>query len=419
VTNTYAVHEILTLSTWRRLAGPVERASDSVVRLDERLARAEPVLADGVRARAHLFDAQATLHLEGRLVPLEDLVLHDAQMDRRPPTPEVSRAAMVLAARRRIAMSTPGWPFSPEGQAGLLAVRARESEGNPDDARGGKDLAAGSTNFSRRREEKPSDMPRFGGDDLLDADEDDEEDEPAWKEPLEDEGASDGPTDEAFAELDRLIARTRRSLSAFNDLLTDKGRRGLTVPDPAFREEEKLRAWHRAALDDTRGLPSVLAAAVTLDAWFLLDPSERRGHLGPLMAAALLRARGKTPAHLPALALGLRESGVRWSKFQSAAERLEGVICGIEEAARHAARDLDKLTIARELMLRHCAGKRKTSRLSQLVDLFVSAPLVTVATAAKALKTTPQAVEAMLADLGSACPRELTERKRYRAWGIL
>ena len=55
----------------------------------------------------------------------------------------------------------------------------------------------------------------------------------------------------------------------------------------------------------------------------------------------------------------------------------------------------------------------------QLVNLFVSTPLVTVRTAAKALKASPQAVEGMLQELGSACPRELTDRKRYRAWGIV
>jgi hypothetical protein len=49
-----------------------------------------------------------------------------------------------------------------------------------------------------------------------------------------------------------------------------------------------------------------------LDAWFALDPSEHRAQVGLLLAASLLRVRGKTFAHLPALALGLRQSGYRW-----------------------------------------------------------------------------------------------------------
>ncbi|WP_245524278.1 helix-turn-helix domain-containing protein [Methylobacterium nonmethylotrophicum] len=68
-------------------------------------------------------------------------------------------------------------------------------------------------------------------------------------------------------------------------------------------------------------------------------------------------------------------------------------------------------------MLRACTGRRRTSRLPQLVDLFVGTPLVTVASAARALSVSPQAVEGMLAELGPARPRELTERRRYRAWG--
>ncbi|TGD99493.1 hypothetical protein EU555_12745 [Methylobacterium nonmethylotrophicum] len=84
---------------------------------------------------------------------------------------------------------------------------------------------------------------------------------------------------------------------------------------------------------------------------------------------------------------------------------------------RSGGRDLDRLTLAREAMLRACTGRRRTSRLPQLVDLFVGTPLVTVASAARALSVSPQAVEGMLAELGPARPRELTERRRYRAWG--
>ena len=43
-------------------------------------------------------------------------------------------------------------------------------------------------------------------------------------------------------------------------------------------------------------------------------------------------------------------------------------------------------------------------------------PLVIVQWAAVRLQVTPQAVEAMLKELGGSLPSELT-RKRYRAWG--
>ncbi|WP_247654179.1 MULTISPECIES: helix-turn-helix domain-containing protein [Microvirga] len=46
-------------------------------------------------------------------------------------------------------------------------------------------------------------------------------------------------------------------------------------------------------------------------------------------------------------------------------------------------------------------------------------PSVTVPLGAKLLKVTPKAVDFMLLQLGGALPRELTGRRRYRAWGIV
>ena len=141
--------------------------------------------------------------------------------------------------------------------------------------------------------------------------------------------------------------------------------------DPAVGEEDELEAWRVAALDDRSSLPAVLGIAVALDAWLVLDLSEHRGHLGPLMAAALLRTRAGSD-HLPALALGLRRSGGGWTRFRPGVERLAWHLRD-GGRAQHGGRDLDKLT-GRELMLRRCAGKRKTSRLPQLVELL-SRPL--------------------------------------------
>ena len=355
----YDLDPIRLPAAWRRLAAPLEAASDELVRLDERLVRIEPVLADGARARAHLFDAQAALHLEGELVALEDLVLHEAAMDVRRPNLALGRAVAVLAERRRLAAAAPGWAFSTEGWTLLAGADAHEP---------------------------PQDEPA--------QDEDDEE--------------ADGP-DADFAAIDRLLARTRRTLAAHE----------AGAPAPSFGAEDDPSAAWRRVLDETRDLPAVLAAVVALDACLVLDPAPRRGHRGLLAAAALLRARGKARAHLPALALGLRESRTRWSRALPLPERLAGLLGAVETAARLMGRDLDRLALAREVMLRACAGKRRTSRLPQLVDLFVGTPLVTVASAARALAVTPQAVEGMLAELGSARPRELTERRRYRAWGIV
>ncbi len=100
--------------------------------------------------------------------------------------------------------------------------------------------------------------------------------------------------------------------------------------------------------------------------------------------------------------------------------RLEGLLGAVADSAALVATDLQRLMFAREMMLRRCQGRRGNSKLPQLVDLFVRSALVTTAlAAAEKLKVTPEAVEAMLKELGPSLPRELTVRNRYRAWGIV
>jgi len=94
---------------------------DALARLDERL-RASPIRA-GFCARAHFHDACASLWLSGALVHLEDLVLHDCEMDLRAPTHELTRAHAVLRARRRIEYLSPGACFA----RGLDALRGPNS----------------------------------------------------------------------------------------------------------------------------------------------------------------------------------------------------------------------------------------------------------------------------------------------------
>jgi hypothetical protein len=62
---------------------------------------------------------------------------------------------------------------------------------------------------------------------------------------------------------------------------------------------------------------------------------------------------------------------------------------------------------------------RSNSKLPVLVDLFLSRPPVTVPLGAKLLKVTPEAVDLRLLQRGRALPKELTGRRRYRAWGIV
>ena len=83
-------------------------------------------------SNAHFADAASALWLDGELVHTEDLVLHDAHMDIRTPTRELTRAHAELRARRRVLLHSPDWPMS---RPGLLVLRGREGQGGGNGAR--------------------------------------------------------------------------------------------------------------------------------------------------------------------------------------------------------------------------------------------------------------------------------------------
>lgn len=95
------------------LMRPAFDAGVALTRLDERVARS-PVGARWIE-RSHFADACASLWIDGELVHLEDLVLHDATRDIRTPTHELTIARDVLRTRRRIAGQPSGWALSVEG----------------------------------------------------------------------------------------------------------------------------------------------------------------------------------------------------------------------------------------------------------------------------------------------------------------
>src|SRR3954447_19765261 len=112
---------------WTALASPLAASEDGLARLDERLG-ASPI-REGWTSRTHVMDACASLGLQGALVHLEDLVLHDAEMDLRAPTHDPPRAHAVLRTRRRVAAADPSWATSPAGLAVLSQGREERGGG--------------------------------------------------------------------------------------------------------------------------------------------------------------------------------------------------------------------------------------------------------------------------------------------------
>ena len=373
---------------WRALAAPLAHAEEALARLDERLARS-PV-REGWISRTHFTEGCAALWLEGELVHLEDLVLHDAGMDVSAPTHALIRAHAVLRARRRIAAEPPDWPLS---GAGLAALRG--------------DAAGGPGPEQRRGRTAPSDAT--GG-----AAQGDDADGAGFDNgPIGDDGERrpDG-LDSEFAAVDALIARSRRVIDG--EAAAPRPRDSL-VYDVDWNEDERLKTW-RGVVDQTRTLPPLLAGAFLWEAWERIEPLQHRPWLGNLLVAAALRALKKTKAHLICLNAGLRLVARERRRAADRTARLVAWCEAVAAAAETGMKDHDRLALARRQLERKLAGRRSTSHLAALIDLVLAHPIASAGLIAKELGVTPRAAQNLVAELGL---REATGRGRYRAWGIL
>jgi hypothetical protein len=359
---------------WETIAGRLEQITIAVLRFDARLEASG--LAAGWQSRCDMTEAVRALILDGHLVDVGDLVLHDAGMDVRHPTHELTRAAAALKSRRTAMARKAPWPLSIDGLSALRGIGGVADEAS-----------------------RPSKVKRP-----------DPDDDEAY--PLHANDAD--PWKAHFAEIDALLDRTSKVLAGETPL---RKSRSHLVYDPDQDEAENEDLW-LDLIKRTSHWPAVAAAAVAWNAWLDLNLYTRQPWLGLTMAASILRARGLTN-HLLPLAAGFKQSKFRPQGREGAREKLEGFCQVIDEALAIANKDLDRLILARELMNRVTKECRSNSKLPGLVELFLSRPLVTVPLAAKLLKVTPKAVDLMLQQLGGALPRELTGRTRYRAWGIV
>ncbi|GBG48439.1 hypothetical protein CBR_g82149, partial [Chara braunii] len=186
--------------------------------------------------------------------------------------------------------------------------------------------------------------------------------------------------------------------------------------DEAWGAEDRLTAWHQA-VELSRRLPPLLSAAIAWDAWMLLQPDQIRSWKSTLGAALVLKMRRKTSSCLLPLNTGWRFSSYRRMPHHSIVVRLNGFLEWSLKAAEHGNQMLEQMSRADCRLRVRLEGRRRNSRLGQLVEFFYASPLVSIPAAARKLGCSQQAISGMLKELGSSI-REVTERPHYRMWTL-
>ncbi len=339
-----------------QLIAALAAAEDTVSRLDE---RTRSPLGDGLCARLDFHEACAWAWNRGELVHLEDLVLHDEELDVRTPDQELTRTRVALRLWRRAGSIKPADLLSATGVRRLINPRRGMR------SRAVSDLLAAAG----------------GRSDLL---------------------AGDGhapPLEDGMTEIEDLLSRAAAITTEDND--------------------EALDQWFALEREVPTSWPALLRAALLLEAWVVVDPLPRHGHIGAVLANALLQRSGRLRHHRLHVEIGRRRltRDVRRPERQSGLRRLIWQLRAIAAGEAFALEEYDRISLARQVVSLGLVGRRSSSRLAEVIELFTDHPIVTASMISERLKVSQQAARSLVGQMGASVV-EVTGRARYQAWRL-
>lgn len=312
-------------------------------------------------------DACASLWIDGELVHLEELVLHDAGQDIQAPSHALTIARDVLRLRRRIEAEKPHRCLEPDGIRSLRTGRDERIK-------------------LETKSALPSERSAIGEED---------------------------PLSQEIARIDALLARSDAILKGQITAEATATRTALLYDDE-WDEDERLASWCRL-IEITAGHPPALQAVILLDAWQQMAVFQHQNWLGRFLAMSVLRTNDFI-AMLPAINLGLRLIAREKRGHKSVQIRLCAGLEALAEFAELGLKEHDRLLLARQMLERRLLGKRSSSKLSEAIECVISHPVVSTHMIAQAAQVTPRAALRLIEELNL---REVTGRGRFRAWGIL
>jgi hypothetical protein len=343
------------------LLAALSAAEDTVSRLDE-LTRSP--LGEGLIARLEFQEACAWAWNRGQLVHLEDLVLHDSDLDVRTPDLELTKAHSVLRRWRRTGRLRAEDLLSPQGVNRLINPRRADRSKALGDL-----MAATGIESSRVRSRR-----------------------------LDFAGLAEG-SGEATTEIDALLARAE-SVSTDDD-------------------GEALEAWFALEAEAPAAWPALLRGAVLLEAWDTIDPLPRHNDMGVVLVNALLKRAGRLRHHRILAETGRRRLGrdVRRPAGQTGLRRTVWQLQALAAAETVGLAEYDRLSLARQVVARRLVGRRASSHLREVIELFCERPIVTAGMIAERCGVSQQAARGLVTQLGSGVA-EVSGRARFRAWRL-